>query len=246
MPKVRKKDAPALDSCPLFAGLDARVLADIELRAVRHDYQVGDVILRVGQPAEHVFVLLRGAVRVLLDDPSGLQVTAKLFTAPAFFGEMETLTRTTFIETVDVVRAAHVVAIDSLTLNELLATHAELSRRMLVDVCWRFRTSALNQGYIAFHDVEPRLANLIYSYACALGARVEGGVEIVSEHLSYAALGRGIAATERSVQRVFARWRRLNLVSKRGRYYVVHDMAKLQALAGDQAPVYHHAMRPLF
>jgi CRP-like cAMP-binding protein len=156
---------------------------------------------------------------------------------------METLTGTTFIETVEAVRTAHVAAIDRHAMDRLLSRHADLSKRLLIDVCRRFRTSALNQGYVAFQKVEKRLANLLYSYCVTVGTRVKGGVQIVADKLSHASLARGIAATERSVQRVFRQWKRLNLVSRQERYYVVHDIEQLAALAGEGAPRYDHAMR---
>lgn len=240
---ARASAEPPLTSCPLFAGLDAQVLRELETHVVRKTLAPGDLVLREGEPAEHLFVLLRGVVRVLLSDRSGLQITVKLFTAPAVFGEMEALTGTRFIETVEVVRRAQLVAIERHAMERMLSRHAELSRRLLVDVCHRFRTSAVNQGYIAFKQVDRRLANLLYSYCSTVGTQVKGGTEIVAEDLSHAALARGIAATERSVQRVFQKWKELNLVSRRGRYYVVHDVAQLAALAGEDAPQYAHSMR---
>lgn len=53
-----------IDKANLFEGMDARVVHDIEEAMARESCEPGDFIFRNGDPAEHLFVLLEGRVRL--------------------------------------------------------------------------------------------------------------------------------------------------------------------------------------
>src|SRR5687767_11899205 len=128
---------PPLDGCPLFAGLPPEALDVIERSGTRSDHAAGDVVLRQGEPATHLFVLLAGGARVLISGANGEEVTVKLFVAPAVFGEMEVITRTSWIESVEIVRRAHVVRFERAAVDEILKAYPVVCRRLLEDVCAR-------------------------------------------------------------------------------------------------------------
>ncbi|MBI5507787.1 MAG: Crp/Fnr family transcriptional regulator [Deltaproteobacteria bacterium] len=239
-----KNPPPELGICPLFADLSREEQADVERLATRQDFAPGDVLLSQGAPAQHLFVLLAGAVRVFLLGGDGQEVTVKLFVAPAVFGEMELLTRTVHIENVQAMRGGHLAKFDVAATDRLLDRYPTVCKRLLVDTCARFRTTAKNQGFVAFETVEQRLAALLLSYVRVCGAPVAGGVQIVWDGLTQDLLARGVAATRKSAQRAFKRWGQMGILSRRGRYYVVSDVARFAEIAGEDPPHFDHQIDP--
>jgi CRP-like cAMP-binding protein len=231
-----------LAAFPLFRGLDAEALREVAATGTLSTFRAGAIVLEHGHVADRLFALLDGLVRVVITDSRGLAVLAKVFAGPAVFGEMEALTGTTFIESVIVERKSTIAELDVAAFRPMLTKHPIICERLLVDVCLRFRTSALNQAFAAFEGVERRLAALLGTYARALGVRVAGGVQIVSPAIAQEALADGIGVTRKSVQRVFAQWTERGIVERRGRALVILDLGALAAAAGENAPRFDHSL----
>lgn len=239
-----KPEEPAaeLARCSLFAGLARCELEAVARLATERVYEANHVVLVQGRPAEHVYVLLSGVVRVLISDHQGGEVTVKIFTGPAVFGEMEALTGTTWIESVEVMRRARLLVFPVAAFEQVLDQWPLVCKRLLRDVCLRFRTSAKNQAHIAFDSVERRLAALVFSYVRVFGVPVAGGVQIMTRLLTQDMLARGVGATRKSIQRTFLEWHRSGLLSKQGQHYLVHDLDKLSELAGEDPPKIDHSI----
>ena len=85
-------------------------------------------------------------------------------------------------------------------------------------MCGQRDAVGVGQRFVAFEDVERRLAALVLSYLRVFGVPVAGGVQLVVEGLSLAELGHGIAANEKSVRRTFRSWSERRWLARRGRY----------------------------
>ena len=237
-------DSEAVLAHPLFDGCAPQRVEALAALGERLSYGPGDTILRQGEPAWHVFVLLTGVVRVLISSEEGHQITAKLFKAPAVFGEMEALTATPFIESVEVMRRATVLRFSVDAFEEVMAQDGRVTRNLLVDVCHRFRVSAQNQAFAAFENVERRLANLLLSYARTLGTKVAEGIQLVGEGLTQEAMAQGIGVNEKSVRRTLRDWEGRGLILRRGRSYVLARVDALAELAGAEPPRLDYSSAP--
>jgi glutaminase len=77
----------------LFKGLSPAQIESVVPRLQRKHYQPGEVIIHVGDKAEHLYFLARGSVSVLVTGQSGSMRRLATFSAGMTFGEMAVLDR---------------------------------------------------------------------------------------------------------------------------------------------------------
>jgi CRP/FNR family cyclic AMP-dependent transcriptional regulator len=83
----------ALQASPLFANmlpLEKQYLADL---AVRRDVRAGEMLFDVGAVGEAVFIVISGALRVLVPTKNGEMTVVATLAAPDFLGEMALIDR---------------------------------------------------------------------------------------------------------------------------------------------------------
>lgn len=97
----------ALKAVPLFSDLSSRELKKVVRLLHEREYQPGEVIFREGEPGHGMYVINKGAVRIVVKTVTGEQELTVL-TAPQFFGEMALLE--------DAPRSASSVAIERTSL----------------------------------------------------------------------------------------------------------------------------------
>ncbi len=82
----------AVERSELFGVLIADERAAVAADLKRCPYAAGDVIFRKGEPADSLYLLAEGRVRIVDDDGSGRRTQLAELAAPGYFGEMGLLT----------------------------------------------------------------------------------------------------------------------------------------------------------
>jgi CRP-like cAMP-binding protein len=222
----------ALRAHPLFAECSGEFLASLCAESKLLGYEPGELILEERQEATTSFALLEGSVRVFFSSSEGAQVMAKLFSAPAFFGEMESLLGISFLEGVEVLQPTVVLAIPRGALEGALKASHSFCYQLMLDLCARLCVAARNQSSLAFAQVESRLAAFLIGYLERFGEKVNG-VLVPSRPITQDALAEAVGATPRSIQRALNEWKELGIVKGRGRQLKVLDVAALYRMAGE-------------
>jgi CRP-like cAMP-binding protein len=235
----------ALRAYPLFEGASDEVLEDLARSAQLQGYAPGEVILSEQEPSRYAYALTAGSARVFFTSPSGARVMAKLFVAPAFFGEMEVLLGIPRLETVDVIDRAEVIALPKEALLRALRGSNPFCLNLLTDVCARLCVAARNQYALAFAEVEQRLASYLVGYAERFGRPVAGGLQLVPA-LTQQDLSDALGATARSIQRTMMQWKGLGLISGRGRRLVIPDLDALRRVAHEPTARIDHRVGEVF
>jgi potassium-dependent mechanosensitive channel len=114
----------ALRAVPSFASVDESTLLEIVGDSVNLRWRVGSTLFRSGSPADGLYVVLAGAVRVLNDDGDVVAVLRP----GEFFGEFSLLLGTAHQQTVEAVEDAELMVVSKERFDELLAADPELSR----------------------------------------------------------------------------------------------------------------------
>lgn len=156
-------------------------------------------IFEAGVRSEHVYVLIRGGVRVFHAHESGRQLTVKLLRAPSTFGEMEVLSGCDYLECAETTEESVLVRIEAQRFREFMEACPQAAFVMLTDVCRRF-CAATESEKAPFGDVPSRLAALLLSYAEVFGRRVEDGLQI-RHRLTQEDMADGLGVVVRSVAR---------------------------------------------
>jgi len=217
---VRSKVAAALESHPLLKGVPSETCRRILDRGVIQVFEPGTVFIRESHPAADYWFLCRGSTRVFHLSPDGVQVTVKIFLAPAAFAEMEVLTDQRYVASAVAVDRTTVVRLPKVEFESLLRDCPAFALNVLYDTAARFHISAQNERTLAFAAADQRLASYLLALVRAYGVPVNDGVQIRVK-VSQAELAKGIGAVRRSVARILRRWQQDGILRKRGNSYVI-------------------------
>lgn len=208
----------------LFADLETEELGAIA-RIVRYRHSPkGTLILAQDDPGSVGFLIVAGAVDVLLESEDGRQFIIARLGPGDHFGEM------TLLDTEP--RSATVIATADTDLlvmrrDEFLAEllrHPRIMLRMLVSLSRRLRRADAQLASLAFGDTAARLAGLLIANA-APGPRGQT-VEVPQDDL--AAM---VGATRQTVGRIFGAWRRQGYIMTGRRRTIILNPEALDAVA---------------
>lgn len=224
----------ALSTHALFRCLDTPFLEQLLAASSLLHFRARRAVVREGQPARHAYVLLRGAVRVFHRSLQGSEVLVKLFRAPGFFGEMETLTGEPFQEHAATLEPSTLLAIPSDALAVLVDRQPAFAAALVRDLSSRLCIATRNERALAFGDVTSRLASVLLDHATLAGERIHSGVRITTR-MSQDTLAKDLGVSRKSVFRALEGLRKKKLIAKdRGRF-VLMDVEQLRALSSHGA-----------
>jgi ATP-binding cassette subfamily B protein len=139
----------ALGKLPLLEFLPPAVRAQVARRFVRATYTFGAVIVREGDPADALYVLLSGRARVVKRGDSGEEVPLNVLRAGDAFGEMALLERTTRMATVRASSDVEALRLDRTAFEELLTSAPDLKQYLELQASHR-RLHNFFRSYTAF------------------------------------------------------------------------------------------------
>ena len=205
----------ALAGISLFDGIAP---ADLEhlaaLATVRH-YPKNAIIVKEGDRAETLFLILSGRIKVFVTDEDGGRVVLATQRAGEYFGE---------ISLDDGVRSASVMALEPCELallqcadfRDFLGCHPDAALAVINNLIRRTRSLTHRIRDLSLLDAYARLAKLLVSLAT-----VEGGRSIVSEPLTQKEIGERIGASREMVSRIFKDLKAGGYIANEGRRLVI-------------------------
>jgi ATP-binding cassette subfamily B protein len=142
-------DADPLGKLPLLEFLPPSVRAEVSRRFVPASYPFGAVIVREGDPADALYVLVSGRARVVKRGDTGEDVPLNVLRAGDAFGEMALLEQTTRMATVRASSDVEALRLDRSAFEALLATAPDLKKYLELQVAHR-RLHNFFRSYTAF------------------------------------------------------------------------------------------------
>jgi HlyB family type I secretion system ABC transporter len=116
----------ALGKLPLLEFLPAKVREQVARRFVRVSFAFGAVIVREGDPADALYVLLSGRARVVKRGDTGEEIPLNILRAGDAFGEMALLEHSTRMATVRASGDVEALRLDRAAFEELLVAAPDL------------------------------------------------------------------------------------------------------------------------
>lgn len=221
-------------SNPIFSGEGESFCRQLAQSFGAIDFSANDEIVRCGEDASGIYVLLRGTVRVFHRTDDGRSVVVKLLSAPGTFGEMELLHNLPFLESVAAVNTATVTHIDRPAYLAMLEARPAMMMEQLRHLAAAFCIAAKNERQ-HFATLEQRVANLLIDFAELHGAAVDAPV-LRMPRMTRKAIAAHLAASERGVANVLATFRKGELLLDDGDHWLLAEAAYFRELA---APVRH-------
>ncbi len=116
---------------PVFSALEERDREQLAREASLRLYDRGEVLFERGQPADRLFCVVHGAIRVLRRGPGGREKVIHLLEAPALVAEVPVLTGIAYPASADCAEPCTVLVLPRPTLQEAFRQDQELSLRLL-------------------------------------------------------------------------------------------------------------------
>jgi CRP/FNR family cyclic AMP-dependent transcriptional regulator len=172
-------DTAELAGTPLFSGLTSAQLAMLQEHMHVKTFPASTTVVLAEQPGEVVFVILRGTVKIQVDQADGTEVTLALLGAGETVGEMSAMD--------NLGRSANVVTIEESTLmwlgrtvfSECLQTMPRLTYNLARILAGRLRVANAQIQALATQDVYGRVARQMLALAQEYGKdNPDGGILI--------------------------------------------------------------------
>lgn len=183
-----------------------------------------EIIFSQGDPADAVFYIQKGKLKVMVVSERGKEAVAAILGANEFFGEACMAGQTRRLVTVSALSEAVVLRIEKTEMVRLVQKHPAFSRMFMIYILnrtLRVEADLLDQ---LFNSSERRLARLLLLLANYGG---EGEPEPLITKISQETLAEMIGTTRSRVSFFMNRFRRLGFISYNGQIEVHKSLLNL-------------------
>jgi len=205
----------ALRRVPLFKDATAAELDTLTRGAETRQHRRDEVIIEAQCPADALYVIGTGRVKVLLPVGPDREVILATLGPGDHFGEMAFLDSRPRSATVVAQLATKTYRIRRELFTELLGTYPAIARRLLLELSSRLRSSNSHVESLATLDVIGRLSRYVISLARDHGRDLGNGW-IAVRRPSYKEVAATIGAARETVSRLMVRLERRGLVINEG------------------------------
>jgi CRP/FNR family cyclic AMP-dependent transcriptional regulator len=195
-----------LEKAPLFSVLNPSDLRILAARFHRVHYGRGEMIFREGEPAERLFLIDAGRVKLSTASPSGQELLIGVLGRGQIFGELEVIDRGPRAMDARAMEESNVYALDSDMFWTMMENRPNLARRLLQLMARRLRRANQTTQDLVFFDAPTRLARCLLQLAEEHGESVGPGEPSVrvTVRVTQGELAHMIGVTRESANRLVA------------------------------------------
>ncbi|MGE6697241.1 Crp/Fnr family transcriptional regulator [Hyphomonas sp. NPDC076900] len=211
--------------------LPAPARAAIRERFVYRDIETGETIKESGQPADGMYQIQSGFVKLLADRPDGERSLLMIYIRGNSFGESPMVARRPHHHTTVAASPARIGFLKQDDFDELYRTHPSIPEAL----CRKFAAGL--SSMFAFREkqtettVAQRVALVLHNLAEMSETPQIGSQRAIDIPITIAELSSFLGLTRQTVQKEISLLKRRNLISKSQGAWAVRDMEALRALA---------------
>jgi CRP-like cAMP-binding protein len=221
----------ALAAIPLLSTLPEVDRQRIAAAARMQRVPPGHVIIERGDPADAVFAVATGKLKVVAPRSAGRDATLHILGPGDVFGEVALFHADGRTARVTAIEESVLVVIDHRDFMDLLSRSNELSKRLLALMAGRLHNTIAHFDTTTSLDVPARLARKLLLLAKDFGVRQGNGIALTLK-LSQSELGELIDSSRQTVNRELRRWHEEGVLGTENGHLVLLDPERLRAKAG--------------
>lgn len=227
------KHLALLRSISLFEGLTSEQLTKVGSVSQVRSYPPRAVVVSRGEPANALFAIVRGRLKVVSSAPDGRDTVLGIMGEGEVFGEVALLDGGTRSATCTAIEACELLVIDRAEFTLLLEQTPGIAVKLLQVLAGRLRRLSQRSEDAAFLDVPSRLARSLLDLAMRFGERPPGatGGIMIALKLSQQELGELVGATRESVNKHLKEWARQGLLELDGGRLLIADIQGVRRIA---------------
>ncbi len=201
-----------LNVIPLFCNLSPSQLESIGSHLAFRVFEKGDVIVRQGEVADTIFIIVAGQVKVYIhDDHEGnKEVIVSTLGAGDFFGEIAMFDKEPRSANVAATERTHVQMLSFAAFQRVIEQSPDMGRRVMATLAARLRHADRQIGTLALMNISSRVSRTLLELAI-----MSNGHRVVGEPFTQKDLAGMIGASREMVNRT------LKALTEQG-YIAVH------------------------
>lgn len=227
--------AQILGDAPYFRGLPAPARDAVNRLFRSVNYSAGRMIYHEGEPAETLFLVAHGKVKLLQHSVSGDEVVLDLLSQGDPFGGLTVLGRRRYPQSAVAQTACCVLLITLADFRDLLHRYPAVALSALDGVARDLEAAQDTIRSLSTLPVEARIAQTLLHLAERLGEADESGI-LIQSPLSQQDLAAMVATTAETVSRVISSLRRRGYVDTGRQWIRLRDRAGLARLIDEAEP----------
>ena len=230
-PKFRMpiaEDAIALPEVSLFRGLTPNQLIWVRQRVHLKKFAAGTTIMTAEQPGEVVYFILRGTVKIHIEQLDGMDVILAIIGAGDTVGEMSLLDSVGRSASAITLEETTILWMDNATFRELLQTIPVVTFNLTRVLANRVRLANAQIQSLANLDVYGRIARQLLAFADKYGEPNVVGDVCIPLRLTQTDLADLVGASRKRVNTVIVSFKKRGYISIDSDYHVtVHKREPL-------------------
>jgi CRP/FNR family cyclic AMP-dependent transcriptional regulator len=186
-----------LRNIPLFSGLDESELERLSKVAMRRRAARGEQVVRAGEDAETLIVLLTGRAKVTNFDEEGREIILAWLSPGEFFGEMGLIDGSPRSANVVAVEPCELLVLGKHEFQRCMQENFQVAQKLMQILVRRLREADRNIESLALLDVYGRVARLLLDMS-----EDDNGKRVVRQKISKQDMARMIGASREMVSKV--------------------------------------------
>jgi CRP-like cAMP-binding protein len=219
-----------LGRVPFFAGLTHEALEQINRLFREQGYAADETICFAGDPAQQLFVVADGRVKLMRHSLSGKNVLLDMLTPGEFFGSLSTLGDEVYPDTAQAQTQTCVLSIHADDFRRILEKHPTVALQVVDIVATRLRTAHERVHQLSTASVEGRIANVLLVLSKKFGKLGDVGL-LIEAPLTREDLAAMIGTTTETASRVMSQFLKDGLIRTGRKWVSILDQDALEQLA---------------
>jgi CRP-like cAMP-binding protein len=196
-----------LHGVPFFASLEHTKIEEINQQIHEKGFKPGDYLYFAGDPADSLFIIAEGRVKLLRHTTAGKDVMLDLLIPGEFFGGLSTSSSSTYLETAQALTSVCALSISREGFRTILNQHPAVGIQVLDLVAARLEAAHDTIHQLSAQTAEQRIAATLLMLAAKLGEPHEVGL-LIQTPLSRDELAEMTATTPETASRVISQFQR--------------------------------------
>ncbi len=222
-----------LSRLPFFESLSPEEMEAVNQHFVDVGYEAGETVYLAGDPAERLFVVADGKVKLMQHGLNGRNVLLDILTSGEFFGNLAALGAAVYSDTARAQIHSCILSVRSDSFRQILNDHPELAFKSLQIMAQRLEAANQRVLQLSSMPLEKRIAVTLLQLARKISRPVED-LLVINTPLSRDELAEMTGATPETVSRVMSQLQNQGVIESGRQWVGVSDLKALEGLAAEE------------
>ncbi len=211
-----------LRNVPLFSLLPVDQLLLLTQVVLRKPYPKDSTVIAAGDPADALYVVISGRLKVMMSDNEGREVILAILSQGDFFGEMGLIDQAPRSASVVTIEPCELLTITRADFTKCLQKNFDLTMNVIRGLVKRLREADRKIGSLALMDVCGRVARLLMEMA-----ETVDGQKVVTKKLPKQQIAKMVGASREMVSRVMKELETSGRIEVRAHQILLRDSLAL-------------------